>query len=377
MPTLTLNELSDAIFQERVKGLAIDTSIYEQYQFGLEVGLLATLQQFQSSSVRLILPDVIEHEVRQHMRSSATLERSHVKNALKPLGGAWGTTSSQREEVLAQLFQGKSPEDIVDERVAAFAKRTGALSLSCGDFATMDEVLHLYLNTEAPFADREGKKNEFPDAIALCALQRWAENEDGLVLAVSKDGDWVNFADQSPNVCVLSDLPRALASFQANRLGLQKLLLTTFGGDHWAALEAPLFTSLNTETDNIDAMLDAASSYSYDAELIEVQILSAPGNENVLENAEVVSLEDGVMEVSLVLTCNVEARFSVSFQVWDGIDREYVGMGSNEVLMMEPHDLDVLLTFQLDNGAATFVAATPQAATLSFETGEVEPDWRD
>ena len=377
MPILTLNELGEAVFQEKIKGVAVDTSIFQQYQFGFEVGLLAKLQQFAGTTIKHVLPDVIKHEVQRHMLSEATLHQAHVKNALKPLGGAWGTSIETRDAIFAQLFAGKTPQTIVDERLAALENSTGAEVLVCSDLATLDDVLDLYLRSEAPFANREDKKNEFPDAIALCALDKWAENAEGLILAVSKDGDWQKFADQSNHVCVLSDLRQGLAVFQANREGLKGLLIEAFGGAKWQTLEAALFASINGETDNIDATLEAASSYSYEAELVEVQLSARPGGETALEQAEVVNLEDGVMEVSLVLPCSVEARFSVSFQVWDGIDREYVGMGSSEVVITEEYDLEMLLTFELDDGNVTFVSASPQSTTLTFESGEVEPNWSD
>jgi hypothetical protein len=44
---------------------------------------------------------------------------------------------------------------------------------------------------------KERKKSEFPDALALLSLERWATQNKSLVLLVSADGDWKKLVEQS------------------------------------------------------------------------------------------------------------------------------------------------------------------------------------
>lgn len=377
MPVLTDNELRDAVFREDVKGIAIDTSIFEQYHFGFEVGLLARLQQFANGPVRHVMVDVIRHEIQRHLKESATVDRAHVKNALKPLTNSWGTPPGRRDEVLERLFADKDGTGIAEERIAAFEQATRALLIDSSDSATLAEVMHLFLNTLPPFGDKEGKKNEFPDAVVLCALEGWSRSQGGLVLAVSRDKDWANFAAEADGVCVVSDLSMALNAFQANSEGLKAALAAAVSGENWHAFETQLLTSLNLEADSIEIDLQASSAYYYEAELVEASLSSAPEAEAQFMNAEIVSLEDGELQISVAIDCAIEARFSVSFSVWDGIDREYVGLGSSEVLVTEQHPVETLVTFEMVDGAPKFVSASLQHMSLSFDDVEVEPDWGD
>ena len=60
-----------------------------------------------------------------------------------------------------------------------------------------DEVIRRYFATEPPFSTKERKKSEFPDALALLSLERWATQNKSLVLLVSADGDWKKLVEQS------------------------------------------------------------------------------------------------------------------------------------------------------------------------------------
>jgi hypothetical protein len=67
MPELSDAEAKQAIDDGRLALLSLDTSIFDQYQNGLEHGLLHRLAQFEASDVSLVLSDVVIREVHRHM----------------------------------------------------------------------------------------------------------------------------------------------------------------------------------------------------------------------------------------------------------------------------------------------------------------------
>jgi hypothetical protein len=53
-----------------------------------------------------------------------------------------------------------------------------------------------YFKTEAPF--RTGKKKyEFPDAVAIYSLDKWAQTNRKKIIAISCDTDWMMFGEKN------------------------------------------------------------------------------------------------------------------------------------------------------------------------------------
>ncbi|WP_241772799.1 hypothetical protein ACTTAF_07280 [Rhodobacter capsulatus] len=88
MPELTVAEIEKAIRDGRLTLLSIDTSIFSQYQNGLEHGLLQRLAQFEASDVDLVLSDVVVREVHRHMVEAAVESDSALKKAVRLSGKA-------------------------------------------------------------------------------------------------------------------------------------------------------------------------------------------------------------------------------------------------------------------------------------------------
>jgi hypothetical protein len=59
----------------------------------------------------------------------------------------------------------------------------------------MDTVVDMYFKLKAPFEEK--KRAEFPDAIALVSLERWAELNKLKILVVSYDSGWEEYCASS------------------------------------------------------------------------------------------------------------------------------------------------------------------------------------
>ena len=125
MPELTVAETEKAIRDSRLTLLSIDTSIFSQYQNGLEHGLLQRLAQFEASDVDLVLSDVVVREVHRHMVESAVSGDKALKDAVKLSGAARNLDRAAREAIVAGVVLGETPEQCTDRRWADFRVRTG------------------------------------------------------------------------------------------------------------------------------------------------------------------------------------------------------------------------------------------------------------
>ncbi len=375
MPVVSLEELKQAVVGGRVGAISIDTSIIEKNQFGFESGVLAKMSQFSRADTSHLVLDIILHEVRSHLVTQSDLVRTQVKNALKPLGNAWGIDKEQRGEALKVLFGDQSGSDKTEERLQDFLHDSSATVLNSVDYVALPEVLSRFIETKPPFGNKEAKKHEFPDAIALLALQEWATQHETTVVAVSTDGDWKRFCAESDRIFYVDDLGHALSVFQAGADDAAALFRSMLEDGKIDGLEASILEAIDSQSDKIDVNFEASANWYYEADLNQIQVSSTDALAAQMRNFDVLQYEGNELVLQTSVDIDVTAEFSVSFQHWDGIDREYMGIGSTSVEKKETLNLDLVVTVLFENGSATLdqIELLPTSTTMEF--GEVEPDW--
>lgn len=375
MPVISVEELKQAVVGGRVGAISIDTSIVERHQYGFESGVLAKMSQFSRANTTHLALDIILYEMRSHLTKEADLVRSQVKNALKPLGNSWGIDKALREEALRILFGDQSGDARTEERLQEFLDDSSATVLNCAEFVGLPEVLSRFVETKPPFSNKEAKKHEFPDAIALLSLEGWAIKNGTTVIAVSSDGDWKRFCSESDRVFYVDDLAHALSVFQAGADDAATLFKAMLGDGKIEELDSIILDAISAQSDKISIDFEAAANWYYEAELDRVEVSSETSLADQLKAFDVVEYEDDTLVLQTSLTIYVTAYFIASFQHWDSIDREYIGMGSATVSQTETLDLDLIITVIFDNGSATIdsVELLPASTTMNF--GEIEPDW--
>jgi len=375
MPLISAEELKQAVVGGRIGAISIDTSVVERHQYGFESGVLAKMSQFSRAKTAHLVLDIVLHELRSHLTKEADLVRSQVKNALKPLGNSWGIDKDAREKALSILFGDQSGDARTEKRLQEFLDDSSATVLTCADFVGLPEVLSRFVETKPPFGNKEAKKHEFPDAIALLSLEGWAIKNKTGVIAVSSDGDWKRFCVESDHVYYVDDLAHALSVFQAGSDDAAGLFKAKLGNGEIEELEEIVLDAIAAQSDKISIDFEATANWYYEAELQQIQISSEAPLADQLKAFDVVEYEDGTLVLQTSLTIDVTAYFIASFQHWDSIDREYCGMGSATVSRTEALDLDLIITVLFGNGSVTIdsVELLPVRTTMDF--GEIEPDW--
>lgn len=375
MPVISIEKLKQAVVGGRVSAISLDTSIVERHQYGFESGILAKMSQFGRGDTAHLALDIVLHEMRAHLTKEADLVRSHVRNALKPLGNSWGIDKERRTEAIRILFGDQSGKTKTEERLQDFLDNSSAKVLSCADFACMQDVLTRFVETRPPFGKNDAKKHEFPDAIALLALEGWAAKNETTVVAVSSDSDWKQFCSESDRVYYVDDLAHALSVFQTDADDAVALFKDLLRDGKVDELDAILLDAIGAQSDKISIDFEAASNWYYEAELDHVEVSSETPLADQILAFDVIEYEEKTLVFQTSLTIDVTAHFIASFQHWDSIDREYITMGSTSVCKTEALDLDLIITVFFDNGSATIdlVELLPASTTMDF--GEIEPDW--
>jgi len=375
MPVISIDELKQAVVAGRVGAISIDTSIVERHQYGFESGILAKMSQFSRANTTHLALDIVLHEMRAHLMKEAALVRSQVTNALKPLGNSWGIDKDRRAKALSILFGTQSGDARTKERLQNFFDDSSAKVLTCTEFVGLPDVLSRFVETRPPFGNKEAKKHEFPDAIALLALEGWAIKNKTTVVAVSSDGDWKRFCTESDRVYYVDDLVNALSVFQAGADDAAALFKALLRDGKIEDLETILLDAIGAQSDKIDIDFEATSNWYYEAELDHVEVSSEAPLADQIKAFDVVEYEDKMLALQTSLIIDVTAHFVASFQHWDSIDREYMSMGSTTVDQTKALDLDLIITVLFDNGSATIESVELLPASTTMDFGEIEPDW--
>lgn len=375
MPITSVQKLKQAVVGGAIGAITIDTSTVEKHQYGFESGVLAKMTQFSRANVQHLVLDIVLHEMRSHLQAQSDLIKTQVMNALKPLGNSWGLTKEARAHALGLLFGEKTGGERTGERLDAFLDDSSAKVINCADFVQLSDVLKRYVETQPPFGNVEAKKREFPDAVALLALEAWAQRNNTSVLAVSGDSDWKRYCAESERVHYVEDLAQALSVFQAGADDAAELFRQLLDEGKLGSFEQEVLEELGRQPEKIDVDFEASSRWYFEAELGEVTLTAPEPLAAQAKEFDVLEFNDNVLVIKTSFKVDVTASFYVGFQHWDTIDREYVGMGSETFEQTERMAIDVVLNIAFADGSCTVESAELLPLSTVMEFGDIEPDF--
>ncbi len=185
-----------------------------------------------------------------------------------------------------------------------FLYETGAEPLDCGEYVTVSVLLKQYFSNQPPFAETGKKKNEFPDAIILMAIEEWAERMDKSVLAVAKDDDWKRYCETSKHIDYEEELSAGLAVF--NEANAPYALLANLESALESGAAKPFL-------DDLEARLKALNSFTPDQDA-ESYFYWEPD----------------------------------ALSVHDSVDRDYVNMGTVTATAEKEFESEILITISGD-----------------------------
>lgn len=377
---MTAEEIKQGIECGEIKAITLDTSVFDQKQNGLEYGLLRQMEQFNDAITTVVFSDVVLREVEDHIKKAATESQAAMKAALKAVGNSWQVQKETRDATFEAYFGASSPGAIAKKRVGDFVDRTGAEVVKAGDAVDVHELVDRYFTPKPPFSEKVEKKSEFPDALALLSLERWADDNGETVLVVARDGDWEAYCDTSERLVVINDLQEALALFQpqtADHL-CKKLVEQIRAGDPLGFVDAiEQAINLNLES-QLEFLPDADSSFYFEWDWPEVSLefIGIHGFDDEDFQLEAVSFTDDKLVVALKVDVNAELDCSFDFSTYDSIDKDYVSMGSGSSSASIDLVVDILVTLvgvMPECEEIEEVEIMKQSVDVDF--GYIEPDW--
>lgn len=345
--------------------ITIDTNIFRKNSWNLESGLLAQLAQFREGSVQFVMSEVVVREIFKYLKIEAkkaveALEKARHESRKT---GLMPAKASEQLDMLVKLA--KPVEEAAKTRLDTYAATTGMTTIPA-IHANMEELIARYFGPLAPFETSGKKKNEFPDAIALMSMEKWAVDEGKRILAISNDKGWSDFARDSKQIDVERDLAHALQTLQQHAKEVEAvvaLLLSEMEkGDEPKLMQEfteALYEAIEVEV--VDA--EASSTFHIESEsaTLDPQDFVFAESDEGYEFA-VVQIGRKKVVVQIVVSVEALAECEFSFSGRDPYYGEYVRWGDSIEYTDVDFDAVVLVTFEGD-----FSAKTLQVESLDLE----------
>lgn len=375
---LSLKEIRTRIVANQITAISLDTTVFDRSRLNLEAGLLLRLRQFKGSQRRLVLSTVVAGEVQAHLLRAATDADDSLRKAINELMKGWLVARERGSELHTLIAAGHTPSTMAEKRWADFISRSGAVVISATEYGNTDEVLRRYFDVQPPFESSEKKKHEFPDAIALIGLERWASVNRTQILVVTGDHGWKNFANQSHLLVAIDNLGDALDSFQDDvaRVLCADLSQGLAKGDPLGIAEA-IRRAVKEQDSSVEVDVEANSQFFVEEDGLEFEIESIEITDASHGSALSALDYDGTrLETEVHVTAEARGTVSFSFSKWDSIDRTYDSMGSTRVEFTEPLELEAIVTFERDSKGELKVREVEiQSQSVTLHYDDLEPGW--
>ena len=354
--------------------VTLDTNIFDQKHLNLERGILAQFKQFAEGSARFVLSEIVLREVLRHLEADADVAKQHLEAAIRQSGLA----QLFDEETLASLrtlTHGALDASVAANRNLKNWTEGSGCEIVGASGANIERLIAMYFSPETPF--EEGKKHEFPDAIALTTLEDWAKTNGKKLLAITRDKGWIAFCEKSEWIDAEQDVSSALQRFQAHTESARRLvtsLLSSIAAGDRQDFKNELDQRLGREIAEIEPGIDAYSDDFYlsvvdfDVRLKDISLLTSADSFKIIQTQK-----DGfVAQMTVEITAQVNAEFNYFADA--AHDRK---IGESHESIATEFRADVLVTIRGDAvDDCTLADLELDDAPLEVDFGDIGPDYQ-
>lgn len=372
MPKLTEQDLQDCIVQRRFGAITLDTNIFDKFGCNLDMqALRAPGPVATQHGVKLIFSDIVAGEVQAHIYRAAADQADKLRASINQYRRAWRRTEDVTA-LAAPIDLAADPAVLAADEWEAYLHEVDGEVVDSEGRANVGELVRRYFAEESPFMTSASKKAEFPDAIALLALEAWAVEEGTIVLAISKDGDWQAYAETSAHIVCVSDFERTLNRFNTAGQELVNGLTARLRSGKADDVRSEIELELESWLSEADFNIEARSDFSFDAQP-ESAILQTW---EIVGEPQVLALEGDDVTFALQLDCLIDFSAAFTLSTWDSVDGDYVSLNSQTEETEARHT--VTMTLRVDRRGAPdpdVIEVEANRRRLTVDFGLVSLDW--
>lgn len=343
---MPINLPSAAQAWEDVTFFSIDTNLIQAAGYNFSQGALHQLPNQLPESIGLQLPEIVVSEIVKHRMESVRKAHKQLESATDELHRLTTIDVSEVRDSVGKL-------NAIDAAILQFTQQVHDYAAQCRGAvlptAGVDAVKSLfadYFAQKPPFGLSEKKKSEFPDAMCLWQLEKYAKDKGTIGIIASDDKGWKQYAAESETLYCAGSIDELAALFAATNGHAEsiKMKIAAAVNDADSPLGATLAHALTQHIGN--ARWDASEVYTGSSYRVESDVYSA----NVVDysidgNTSVWSVKGEPTTWIVEMTVRVKASvdLSVEFFAWDSIDKEELSLGAQNCTTEAEVDVEVYL----------------------------------
>jgi hypothetical protein len=182
---------------EDVTFFSIDTNLIQAAGYNFTQGALHQLPKQLPESIGLQLPEIVVSEIVKHRMESVHKAHKQLKGAADELNRLTSMDVSEVQDSVDKLKTVEVATQRFTQQVHDYATQCrGAVLPTAGADAVAD-LFADYFAQRPPFGLSEKKKSEFPDAMCLWQLGRYARENHTKGIIASDDKGWKQYAAES------------------------------------------------------------------------------------------------------------------------------------------------------------------------------------
>lgn len=366
---------------DKFDAFSIDNECLKNQGYRFNEGLLAQIKHLKKLNIDIVVTEFVHREAVKHLAIEIEKSQNAINKALDRAKRYLLIQEPDLSNASKLLKISKTKEELAEESLRTYYAEIGAEIIRFDEYGDIRRLTNSYFENLPPFANKD-KKNEFPDAFSLIALENWTKSREKKLLAVSNDNDWKDFAKESSVITVIDDISIALSKFQNFKLvSLTEEEIKDLIKNNINQLcdNDTLIDYFTNYLDRLDFYVEADSHLYFECEDEYLVYQDYDINEEDIDYANFTWISMEEITLTLNVKLDIEAYSTFHFSVWDSIDKEYVGMGSDELSTNTSIDIELLLTIDLPNlieGDIQIIdidSVSSRGNEINF--GWVEPDW--
>ncbi len=159
---------------------------------------------------------IIINEVVSDLKKEASIQRKVLKDALtsSPKSSFFRFLNLEDAEIKKRLSK-VDTEEVYIKEFETYLKDIKYKMININAVDTND-MFRRYFHEQAPFANKQNKKSEFPDAYAIYSILEYLKENDIEMIVVSRDNDWRKILKTNPKITYKESLNDALGYINEN-----------------------------------------------------------------------------------------------------------------------------------------------------------------
>lgn len=202
------------------KTIFIDTSVFDEQSYNFSSSSMsAFLDAAKGRTLSLLMPDPTEREIRRHIeeRSNSALKALEDAKRRAPFLSKWKEWPVKKGDFYIKWELSK----IANAELKSFLDRFDVIKLDYQGI-NIKEIMNWYDQGRAPFGSGK-KRKEFPDALALACILKFADSKQCQVAIVSKDEDHKNACSHYTQLLFFPSLAALTESFLSEETRIESL----------------------------------------------------------------------------------------------------------------------------------------------------------